>query len=70
MVIEQNVTDCALVVIQNVANSALMVMLECMCQPLRDTGRGIQLLAYTGGGDQLVGAFQSRADARGVPIQG
>ena len=61
VVVEQSVADSALVVVQNVADSALRVVLECVCRPLRDTG--VQLLAYTGGGDQLVGAFQSRADA-------
>ena len=51
VVVEQSVADSALVVVQNVADSALRVVLECVCRPLRDTGRGVQLLTYTGGGD-------------------
>ena len=70
LVVVQNVADSALVVVQNVADSALRVVLECVCRPLRDTGKAYSCRRLAGGGDQLVGAFQSRADAGGVPIQG
>ena len=55
VVVEQSVADSALVVVQNVADSVLIVMLECMCQLLRDTGRGIQLQVLTGGGNRSCG---------------
>ena len=63
MIIEQSITDGALVVIQNVADSTLIVMLECMCQPLRNTDKGVQLLALTGESNQIVEVFQLKADA-------
>ena len=50
-------------VVQNVADSALRVVLECVCRPLRDTSKAYSCRRLAGGGDQLVGAFQSRADA-------
>ena len=70
VVVEQSIADSALVVVQNVADSALMVVLECVCRPLRDTSKAYSCRRLTGGGDQLVGVFQSRADTGGVPIQG
>ena len=70
VVVEQSIADSALVVVQNVADSALRVVLECVCRPLRDTSKAYSCRRLAGGGDQLVGAFQSRADAGGVPIQG
>ena len=63
-------------IVQNVADSILVVA-GCVVveqsvadSALRDTSKAYSCRCLTGGGDQLVGAFQSRADARGVPIQG
>ena len=49
---KQNVADGALVVVQNIADSTLMIVLECMCQLLKDIGKSVQLLVLAGEGDQ------------------